>query len=200
MVVTGLLKVDNKRTKVTFDDESSFVLYNSEVRKYGISEEAEIDSDTVEQIGKLLTNRARNRVLYMLGNSDKSSGDIARKLVDSGYPENIVRDVIGQLESYGYIDDERYVRNYIESVSGRKSRREILDYLRNHNINVRTIERVMGELYVDEHDAVKRLVAKKGYSMEEFASLGYDERNKIIQYLLRKGFSMETIRCNYSYN
>jgi hypothetical protein len=36
MVVTGLLKVDNKRTKVTFDDESSFVLYNSEVRKYGI--------------------------------------------------------------------------------------------------------------------------------------------------------------------
>jgi regulatory protein len=200
MVVTGLLKVDNKRTKVTFDDESSFVLYNSEVRKYGISEELEIDSDTVEQIGKLLTNRARNRVLYMLGNSDKSSGDIARKLVDSGYPENIVRDVIGQLESYGYIDDERYVRNYIESVSGRKSRREILDYLRNHNINVRTIERVMGELYVDEHDAVKRLVAKKGYSMEEFASLGYDERNKIIQYLLRKGFSMETIRCNYSYN
>lgn len=200
MVVTGLLKVDNKRMKVTFDDESSFVLYNSEVRKYGISEESEIDSDTVEQIGKLLTNRARNRVLYMLGNSDKSSGDIARKLVDSGYPENIVRDVIGQLESYGYIDDERYVRNYIESVSGRKSRREILDYLRNHNINVRTIERVMGELYVDEHDAVKRLVAKKGYSMEEFASLGYDERNKIIQYLLRKGFSMETIRCNYSYN
>ena len=200
MVVTGLLKVDNKRTKVTLDDESSFVLYNSEVRKYGISEEAEIDSDTVEQIGKLLTNRARNRVLYMLGNSDKSSGDIARKLVDSGYPENIVRDVIGQLESYGYIDDERYVRNYIESVSGRKSRREILNYLRNHNINVRTIEGVMGELYVDEHDAVKRLVAKKGYSMEEFASLGYDERNKIIQYLLRKGFSMETIRCNYSYN
>ena len=200
MVVTGLLKVDNKRTKVTFDDESSFVLYNSEVRKYGISEESEIDSDTVEQIGKLLTNRARNRVLYMLGNSDKSSGDIARKLVDSGYPENIVRDVIGQLESYGYIDDERYVRNYIESVSGRKSRREILDYLRNHNINVRTIEGVMGELYVDEHDAVKRLVAKKGYSLEEFASLGYDERNKIIQYLLRKGFSMETIRCNYSYN
>jgi regulatory protein len=200
MVVTGLLKVDNKRTKVTFDDESSFVLYNSEVRKYGISEEAEIDSDTVEQIGKLLTNRARNRVLYMLGNSDKSSGDIARKLVDSGYPENIVRDVIGQLESYGYIDDERYVRNYIESVSGRKSRREILNYLRNHNINVRTIERVMGELYVDEHDAVRRLVAKKGYSMEEFASIGYDERNKIIQYLLRKGFSMETIRCNYSYN
>ena len=200
MVVTGLLKVDNKRMKVTFDDESSFVLYNSEVRKYGISEEAEIDSDTVGQIGELLTNRARNRVLYMLGNSDKSSGDIARKLVDSGYPENIVRDVIGQLESYGYIDDERYVRNYIESVSGRKSRREILDYLRNHNINVRTIERVMGELYVDEHDAVKRLVAKKGYSMEEFASLGYDERNKIIQYLLRKGFSMETIRCNYSYN
>lgn len=65
---------------------------------------------------------------------------------------------------------------------------------------MRTIERVMGELYVDEHDAVKRLVAKKGYSMEEFASLGYDERNKIIQYLLRKGFSMETIRCNYSYN
>ena len=199
MVVTGLLKVDNKRTKVTFDDESSFVLYNSEVRKYGISEEAEIDSDTVGQIGKLLTNRARNRVLYMLGNSDKSSGDIARKMVDSGYPENIVRDVIGQLESYGYIDDERYVRNYIESVSGRKSRREILNYLRNHNINVRTIEGVMGELYVDEHDAVKRLVEKKGYSMEEFASLGYDERNKIIQYLLRKGFSMETIRCNYSY-
>lgn len=200
MVVTGLLKVDNKRTKVTFDDESSFVLYNSEVRKYGISEEAEIDSDTVGQIGKLLTNRARNRVLYMLGNSDKSSGDIARKMVDSGYPENIVRDVIGQLESYGYIDDERYVRNYIESVSGRKSRREILNYLRNHNINVRTIEGVMGELYVDEHDAVRRLVAKKGYSMEEFASIGYDERNKIIQYLLRKGFSMETIRCNYSYN
>lgn len=200
MVVTGLLKVDNKRMKVTFDDESSFVLYNSEVRKYGISEESEIDSDTVEQIGKLLTNRARNRVLYMLGNSDKSSGDIARKLVDSGYPENIVRDVIGQLESYGYIDDERYVRNYIESVSGRKSRREILNYLRNHNINVRTIEGVMGELYVDEHDAVRRLVAKKGYSMEEFASIGYDERNKIIQYLLRKGFSMETIRCNYSYN
>ena len=200
MVVTGLLKVDNKRTKVTFDDESSFVLYNSEVRKYGISEESEIDSDTVEQIGKLLTNRARNRVLYMLGNSDKSSGDITRKLVDSGYPENIVRDVIGQLESYGYIDDERYVRNYIESVSGRKSRREILNYLRNHNINVRTIEGVMGELYVDEHDAVRKLVAKKGYSMEEFASLGYDERNKIIQYLLRKGFSMETIRCNYSYN
>lgn len=198
MTVIGCQNIDNKRTKVYLDNEYSFVLYNAELRKYHISEGGEVEQSTIQQIDKMLTNRVRNRILYMLGNNDKSREDIRQKLIQSGYPEGIVDTVVEELVSYGYIDDERYVRNYINSVSSRKSRREILNYLSFHNVGRDVADRLMEEAGIDEEAAVIKTIAKKGYSIEEFKSLDYDTRSRIIQHLVRKGFSFDTINRLYS--
>lgn len=94
MTVIGCQNIDNKRTKVYLDNEYSFVLYNAELRKYHISEGGEVEQSTIQQIDKMLTNRVRNRILYMLGNNDKSREDIRQKLIQSGYPEGIVDTVV----------------------------------------------------------------------------------------------------------
>ena len=194
MTVVACHKVDNKRTKVCLDNDYSFVLYNSELRRFRISEGRDMEPSHISEINKILKNRIRNRILYMLGNNDKTREDIKNRLIMSGYPEDITESVIEELVMYGYIDDERYVRNYIESVSLRKSRREIINYLRNHNVDLHMAQRIIGETEMDESAAIIKNIAKKGYTLEEFVMLDYDKRNKIVQFLLRKGFSMDSIR------
>ena len=194
MTVVACHKVDNKRTKVCLDNDYSFVLYNSELRRFHISEGRDMEPSHISEINKILKNRIRNRILYMLGNNDKTREDIKNRLLMSGYPEDITEVVIEELSMYGYIDDERFVRNYIESVALRKSRREMLNYLRYHNVDLHMAQRIIDETELDESAAIIKNIAKKGYSLEEFVLLDYDKRNKIVQFLLRKGFSMDSIR------
>lgn len=81
MVVTGIKKIDAKKSLVYLDEEPAFSLYKSEIRRYQIEEEKELSHENYEQILKVLLRRCRERTAYLLGRSDKSEREDRKSVV-----------------------------------------------------------------------------------------------------------------------
>ena len=61
------------------------------------------------------------------------------------FPEFITEGAIAYVESFGYINDEEYVRRYMEYKAGTKSRIQIKMDLRKKELAQRFLERIFDE-------------------------------------------------------
>ena len=68
--------------------------------------------------------RAKLRALHLLTAMDRTEAKLREKL-QASYCEEAVEEAVAYVKSYGYLDDERYVKVYIESKSRTKSRKQI---------------------------------------------------------------------------
>ena len=57
-------------------------------------------------------SQARGRALRFLGHRERSRGEVARRLLQSGYPETLVDGVCDWLVGLGYVDDERFAEAF----------------------------------------------------------------------------------------
>ena len=116
------------RTQV-FVDNSSFLLYKGEMRKYHIEPDMELEDETYREILEVLYKRAKERALYLLDDSYKTEKQIRDTLKGGCYPESIINNVIIYLTEYGLVDDLRYAKLYIEYKSSSKSKKQIVQDL-----------------------------------------------------------------------
>lgn len=195
MVVTGIVPMNSKKCRIYIDNEYAFPLYNSELRKYGISEEAELAEAVYSEISELLFRRVRERILYLIGDMDRTEKNIRDRLRRSGYVGDIVDRAVDSLREYGYIDDARYAREYAESMrdNGSKGIRAIEASLAEKGVSRDIISEVMDGLAFDEDEQLLKALRKKGYSPEQLSPADAGTKRKIYGYLMRRGFSRDAI-------
>ena len=103
-----------------------------------------------------------------------------------------VEKAIAYVKSFGYINDERYVRNYIECRCQSKSRRQLEQELQfRKGVSPELIQQVYEELEpVDQCELIRKHLEKKHYRNAEA-----DDRQKrsVIASLARKGFCTSDI-------
>lgn len=202
MFVTSINKLDKKKSLILLDEEIKISLYNSELHKYGIREQTELSDKTAREIfGVLLPGRARERVFYMLKDSDKSEQDIRRKLLTAYYPGDIVETVISFMKDMKYIDDRRYADNYIRSNRRQKSMNRIKQELFFHGVEKSIICDAVNS-FEEEWDLLpeeQRNIIYKEFIRRKYDFQNEDEKlkNKLIQSLMRKGFSYDEIQSVY---
>ena len=143
--------------------------------------------------GEALTpefKKARDKALYYLRFSPKTEDEIRRKLAEQGFSPASVSYAVGFLKRYRYLDDEDYVRRYLERMGRRKSGRQLRYELQQKGIDGETIDRVFEETPVDETETILSLMEKKHYPGAEASR---EERTKIMAFLSRKGFSADAV-------
>lgn len=202
MLVTSIVKLDKKKSLIVFNEEIKISLYNSELYKYGIQEDSELCEDICKEIFEiLLPQRAKERVYYMLKDSDKSEQDIRSKLISAYYPESIVEDVIGYMKGMNYIDDRRYTDNYIRNNRRRKSINRIKNELFFHGIDQSVIRASIDSLEEewDLFSEEQQNIIRKEFLRRRYDFQNEDEnlKNKIIMSLVRKGFEFDRIYSVY---
>jgi len=123
---------------------------------------------------------------------DRTEAQLRQKLLDAEFEPETVEQAMAYVKSFGYINDERYVRNYIECRRQQKSRRQLeqeLQYRR--GVSQELIQKVYEELEpTDEKDLIRRQLKKKNYDPGETDER---QRQKLMASLLRKGFRMGDI-------
>lgn len=123
---------------------------------------------------------------------DRTEAQLRDKLLQAEFEAEIVEQAIAYVKSFGYLDDERYVRNYIEVRQSVKSRRQLEQELQyRKGVPKELIQKVYEELEpADEKALIRRQLEKKNYD-----PLTCEEklRQKLIASLLRKGFQMSDI-------
>ena len=155
MLVTAIVDFDKKRKKIYLDYEYFFFLYNSELRKYGISEGVELEDSIFKELNDdVIAKRAKKRALYILKSTQKTERQLKDKLIENGYSEYHAVLAVEYAKSFGYVNDENYVRYYIECAQDRKSKKDIECSLVRRGISKDIIETVIEEFDFDEKEAL----------------------------------------------
>lgn len=197
MRVTQIQDFDKKRSKVFIDGEFAFVLYKGELCDYGITENAELSVENMQNIMKeLLPKRGIKRCMNLLQKKDYTRQQLIRKLKEGGYPEKIIMEALAYVESYGYVDDLRYAMQYIRCYTNSRSRKRIESDLLLKGVQKDVIEKAFQQVIeqgdlADESALIETALRKKGYDAHE---ADVKAKRKMYLYLANKGFCTELIR------
>lgn len=188
MVVTGIEEMGRTRCRVHLEEGQSFVLYRGELTRYGIRKGQELAEETRQEIlREVLGKRSRLRCMNLLKSMDRTESQLREKLALGGYPSEVIDQAIAYVKSYGYVDDERYARQYLECYRGRKSRQQIRQELRRRGISRELIQMAEeAEEPADEKAMIRRWIAKKKIDLNK---AGSSDLRKLYMFLMRKGFA-----------
>lgn len=195
MLITDITPFDKNRRRIYIDYEYAFPLHLSELKKFGIKSGAELSKDIYSEIIGVLERRIKERILYLIGDTDRTEKNIREKLRRSGYVGAVADKAIETLKEYGYIDDSRYARIYAENMrDGRnKSRRAIEAALCAKGVCRDVISDVMEEVGFDEEEQIIKALAKKGHTPETVSEADADTKRRLYGFLARRGFSHNAI-------
>lgn len=191
MLITDIAPLDSKRRRVYIDYEYAFPLYLSELKKYGIQQDTELPEAVYAEIAGVLDRRVKERILYLIGDMDRTEQNIREKLRASGYTGDIADRAIESLKEYGYIDDARYARMYAESLRDGKNKsiRAIESALYAKGVSKEAVSEAVEGLDFDEEEQILKALAKKGYTAEALSEADADTKRKLYGFLARRGFS-----------
>ena len=186
MIITKLDKVGTKQVRLFFDEEKYCLLYYNEVRRLGFHEKDEVGQQEFEELNKLLLHRAKWKAMSLLKYQDRTRKELKDRLMRAEFPEFITEGAIAYVESFGYINDEEYVRRYMEYKAGTKSRIQIKMDLRKKGIGTEILERIFDEYEYEEDDVLEEQVQKR---IRQKGSVTKENFQKYYGYFARKGFN-----------
>ena len=110
--------------------------------------------------------------------------------------ESTIEKILVKLKKHNFVNDEEFVRWWVEQRTGTKPRgfRLIKMELQQKGINREMIDTILGyyDMKILSKDGVKRLIAKQ---YPKYAKLQKQEAyQKLSQFLLRRGFSWDTVK------
>ena len=156
---------------------------------------------TVQKQQKNLTEEpeeyrdARRKAMRLLEHMDRTERGLRDKLRQAGFSQLAVDYALSYVESYGYIDDERYARTYIAYRMNTKSRQKIIQELISKGVDKETAAAAWEEEAAlnmpDEREILYRTIEKKYCPDTE---LNEKEMRRLQGYLIRRGFSYSDIK------
>ena len=166
-------------------------MQNRNKRTEGFEFETEVQEKTENEI-KDEIRRAKLRALHLLTAMDRTEADLREKL-SASYCDETVETAVAYVKSFGYIDDERFVRNYIESKSRTKSRKQIeQELIFKKGVSKEAVEKGFQDAQMaDVSEVIRKYMEKKRINPE---SCDYEQKNKFYAYMLRKGFQIEDLK------
>ena len=94
-LITEIRPVTRSKYKIYLDEEFAFVLYRSELLHYKLEEDHMLSDETYEKIlQETLAERARNTMVRLLGESEKSTLQVRERLKKNGIPDEIIEEII----------------------------------------------------------------------------------------------------------
>ena len=188
----ALRKTNGKKLYVDPVEEEGFFLYPGEVRKAGLKEGMIISGEDLSSIREeYALPRARRHALGLLARKDMTEKELLGKLEKSLNDSRSIASVMSFVKEHGYIDDVRYVEDYIYSHKGKKSYLQMKEILLRKGVSGDIIRRVMEEEGQQSAEDIRPLVEKYA---RKFPDLDYTSTRKILMHFGRKGYSIHTVQ------
>ena len=135
--------------------------------------------------------KAFSAAVRFLGYRDYSEKELLRRLARAGIDgTNAVERLVG----LGYVNDERYARDFIEKNSAKYGKIRIESELRGRGIDRELIGRLLDEFFSVPDSAAFDALCKK-QKMRAFSDM--KEKNRAYAFLARRGFGSEEISAAF---
>lgn len=192
MVITEISPIGKGKVCISFDSAEDLVLYQGESRRFGLEEQMPVSDELYGQLYHgIVGKRAIKRAMHLLEKMDRTEGQLRKKLLEGGYPQELAEEAIAYVKSYHYVDDERYARTFVRLNQERRSAGRMRLDLLSKGVSPDVIARAMEEENETQPEAlIQKLLEKKRYDPDVATS---QETGKMYQFLLRKGFRGDEI-------
>lgn len=186
-------KNNPQRVNVFVDGSYCFSLDEAEAVLKGIKQGRELSEKDIKNL--LMDSefgKARDVALGVLSRKSVTSSDLLAKLKEKGYADIIADEVINELTSLGYIDDESYAVMYLEYCREKMwGKKKIRFEMKQKGLSAEIIENILMD-YEDD-DAI--------YEMAELISHKYPDADfsdmktkaKVTRYFASRGFDFSQI-------
>lgn len=133
--------------------------------------------------------KAREKAIRYILYRPRTISEVYNKLKELECEDNVISLVIEDLIELEYLNDEEYVKKFIESKKKLQkfSKNMIKLKLKSKGVSSDLIDKYLFDF--SDIEAILKVLTKKKYSKD----MEYEEKNKIKAYCLRKGFSMEDV-------
>lgn len=188
----------SRKVKVWLEDGSMLVLYRTEIRRWNIRENILLEGSSYTGLMQALCKRARAKSLSLLKDRDRTEQDIRTKLQQYAYPDAVIEDAIAYLYHYHYLDDERYISQYLFQNRERKSTRQIVQELRQKGISEEQIQKALEQEEEENQEENKEEMAAR-MLYEKYCRRRCVEdlphKQKAAVYLMNRGFSWDLVHA-----
>lgn len=187
MLISYVEKKGRNKVKVTLADGDSFIISAKDWESFGADAGELIEDGLLEKLYReYMLPKAKLRVLNLLKARDRSRRELVQCLKMDGYPDAIIYQAIAYADSYHYVDDNRFARNYIEYRGRLKSRKELEYELASKGIDIHALTESEEDLELPEdRETIRRLIEKR---WGENPAPEVREKERMTRYLARRGF------------
>lgn len=186
-------KNNNLKVNVFVDGEYRFSLDGADAILRGISTGKELcEKDIANLMMDSQFAKARDKALDILSRKSITSHDLGASLAQKGYDDIVICEVIKDLESLGYIDDESYASMYFEYCLEKMWGKKKITYeMKQKGISDVIIETVLGEY---EDDAALEQMTDAIKQKYMYCDLSDPKtKAKITRYFASRGFDFSQI-------
>ena len=177
--------------RLSISNERFFVDYDL-YYELNLEKDEELDFATYKKIlANDEYNRAKNFALSKISYSQKSTYEMKKKLAEKNFSNDIIDKVIEFLDSYGFLDDDAYVKSFITDKDeiSRWSRNKISYMLKLKHVDDRLIEEYIG-LVDDDRELEKASFFADKKIKDDYS---FENRQKVFRHLAGKGFDIDII-------
>ena len=192
--VTALKTQKRNKDRVNVYLNNHYALAVSRVVAATLQEGQYLDDATIEKLkNEDARNKAYNTALRFLSFRPRTETEIVRHLRKKGYTPDILTQVIARLVDERYLDDEAFVRSWVDARERLRPRsRYALRYeLRQKGVSDDIIESVLADVRED----VSAWAAVENKLHRWRALSRKDFKKKVMNFLDRRGFSYEASRA-----
>ncbi len=175
------------KVKISFEDDTNLIFYRGEIKSFHLEEGMDLSEELYEKLFyEVLGKRVKKRALFLLEKMDRTKYSLQKKLLENGYPEELVELALEYVEQFHYIDDERYANNYVRYHCQGKSRGRLKMDLIKKGVPKDFIEQAIENCYeASEEEQIRKLLEKKKYNPDKDDP---KEKQRIYAFLMRRGF------------
>lgn len=181
----------NKKIYIDPLDREGIYLYPGELRKEGLKDGQEISEEKINKLRLTYAGpRAKKRALAILIKRDQTEAQLRDKLLKAQTDRQSLEEAMDFVRSQGYIDDEKYARDYLHSRRTKKSFRQIRADLIRKGIPRDILDRVFDENEEQNGHDLQQLFERY---IRRFPDFDRDAARRTYAHFARKGYASDLI-------
>lgn len=195
MYISYIERLNQKKLSITLDNDETLIISEKEFSQLK-QDDHTIDDDKLKLFfDEYLLPKAKLKALNLLKVRDHSKKELIQKLMRAGFPKSVIDRTMEYIDSYHYIDDERFAYNYVAYRGKMKSRKELRYELATKGIDLDRLNH--SAEYMDDLDdqTTIRMILEKKWGTDITVDL--KEKDRMTRYLFRRGFGSSDIFSVY---
>ena len=193
MTVTALEKISAKKIRIYIDYEEYLSVNISCVSRSNLDiyEGKSFDESQEKEFTEWAEKQAQKAAMDSLLVRDRSEKEMSQLLRRKGFAPCLSDKAISYVSSYGYLDDDRFARNYIAGKKGSCSKQMLILRLKEKGVKDDIIFKALCDEKWDDKEGIIRELRRK---CPEKPEVGDKQYQKLCQSLIRKGYNYRDIK------